>query len=388
MDQRIATEKPVAARNAAIAGLVTLGVALGIGRFVYTPILPLMVEALHWSRFTAGLVASANFAGYLAGALLAAGKLPGARRAWLFGALAASAATTGAMGLVHAVPALLALRFAGGAASAIALIVASAMVMERLAKEEQPELSAVLFAGVGCGIAVSAALVSALRTVAAGWTALWWASGGLSLVGTIAVAMLLPGDGPQGTEVRSGRKAGETRALLPLVLAYGLFGFGYVITATFLVAIVRGSAALRPLEPVVWIVFGLAAVPSVALWVWVARGVGLSRGYALACLVEAVGVAVSVAWRSMAGVFLASALVGGTSMGLTALGLMRGRLFGGGDATRVLAVMTSAFGVGQIVGPSFAGALYDRLGSFGAPSAVAAGALVLAAVLTGVQRRD
>ncbi|MBV8458407.1 MAG: YbfB/YjiJ family MFS transporter [Acetobacteraceae bacterium] len=388
MDQRMAIDNPAAAWNAAIAGLVTLGVAVGIGRFVYTPILPLMVEALGWSRFTAGLVASANFAGYLAGALFAAGKLPGSRRGWLLGALVVSAATTAAMGSVHVVPAFLALRFAGGVASAMALIVASAVVMERLAQAGRAELSSVLFAGVGCGIAVSASLVSGLRVAGTDWGALWWASGGLSLLGAIAVAMLLPGDGPQGAEVRSGRPAGEARGLLPLVVAYGLFGFGYVITATFLVAIVRGSAALRPVEPVVWIVFGLAAVPSIAVWVRVSQGVGLSRGYALACLLEAVGVAVSVAWRSMAGVFLASVLVGGTFMGLTALGLMRGRLFGGSDATRVLAAMTSAFGVGQIVGPSFAGALYDRIGSFGVPSAVAAGALVLAAVLTGGQGRD
>jgi predicted MFS family arabinose efflux permease len=388
MGRRVAVEKSASALQAAIAGLLTLGVAVGIGRFVYTPILPLMVEALHWSRFTAGLVASANFAGYLAGALFAAGKLPGSRRRWLLGALVVSAATTAAMGSVHAMPAFLALRFAGGAASAIALIVASAVVMERLAQAGRAELSSLLFAGIGCGIAVSAALVSGLRVAGTGWAALWWASGGLSLLGAIAVAMLLPGDGPQGAEVRSGRRAGAARGLLPLVVAYGLFGFGYVITATFLVAIVRGSATLRPLEPVVWIVFGLAAVPSVAVWVRVSQAVGLSRGYALACLVEAVGVAVSVAWRSMAGIFLASVLVGGTFMGLTALGLMRGRLFGARDATRVLAVMTSAFGVGQIVGPSFAGALYDRLGSFGGPSAVAVGALVLAAVLTGVQGRD
>jgi predicted MFS family arabinose efflux permease len=374
--------------KAAIAGLLTLGAAVGIGRFVYTPILPLMVEALGWSRFTAGLVASANFAGYLAGALFAAGKLPGSRRAWLLGALTVSSATTGAMGLTHAVSVFLGLRFAGGMASAVALIVASAVVMERLAVAGRPGLSSVLFAGVGCGVAVSAALVSGLRAAGSGWAALWWASGGLSLAGTAAVAILLPGDGQRAGGAQKTAPPGEPRRLVPLVLAYGLFGFGYVITATFLVAIVRGSAALRPLEPVVWIVFGLAAVPSVAVWVRVSQAAGLSRGYALACLLEAVGVAISVAWRTMAGVFLASVLVGATFMGLTALGLMRGRLFGGGDATRVLAVMTSAFGVGQIAGPTFAGALYDRLGSFGVPSAVAAGALLVAAALTGAQGRD
>ena len=65
-------------------------------------------------------------------------------------------------------------------------------------------------------------------------------------------------------------------------------------------------------------------------------------------------------------------------MGLTALGLVRARALAAGDPRRVLALMTGAFGVGQIVGPSFAGMLSDRLGSFAVPSIAAAGALLIA----------
>ncbi|MBK1662814.1 YbfB/YjiJ family MFS transporter, partial [Paracraurococcus ruber] len=83
----------------ALGGLLALASAIGIGRFVYTPILPTMAEELGLTKGEAGLVASANLLGYLIGALLAATpRLPGSRRAWLLGALALGAATTGAMG--------------------------------------------------------------------------------------------------------------------------------------------------------------------------------------------------------------------------------------------------------------------------------------------------
>ncbi len=379
--RRTTLVSPAAPVSAAFGGLLALAVAIGIGRFVYTPVLPLMVEALGLSKFTAGLIASANFAGYLAGALLAAGRLPGLRRNWLLGALLGSALTTGAMGFTHSVPLFLALRFVGGMASAFALILASAIVLEVLARANHPGLSSVLFAGVGAGIVCSAVLVSALQGEDFGWPALWIASGALSFAATFAIVLLIPereGADPRRPPDRAMR---TDSVLVRLVLAYGLFGFGYVITATFLVAIVRADALLRPLEPVIWVVFGLAAAPSVALWTRLAGRFGLPGAFAAACLVEAAGVLVSVVWPSSAGIFLAAVLVGGTFMGLTAMGLIRGRSLGAGDGRRVLALMTSAFGLGQIVGPGFAGALYDRLGSFVVPSIAAAAALALAALL-------
>jgi predicted MFS family arabinose efflux permease len=98
-------------------------------------------------------------------------------------------------------------------------------------------------------------------------------------------------------------------------------------------------------------------------------------------VVEAVGVLASVAWPSEIGTFLAAILVGGTFMGLTALGLVRARTLATGDPRRVLALMTGAFGLGQIIGPTFAGLVSDQLGSFTVPSVTAVVALLVAAVL-------
>jgi predicted MFS family arabinose efflux permease len=134
----------------AIGGLVALASAVGIGRFVYTPILPLMVEDIGMTHGTAGLLASANFAGYLVGALLAASPiLPGSRRRWLLLALTVSTLTTGAMAFASSIMAFLTLRFTGGVASAFALVFASALVLDRLSAAGRADLAAVHFAGVG-----------------------------------------------------------------------------------------------------------------------------------------------------------------------------------------------------------------------------------------------
>jgi predicted MFS family arabinose efflux permease len=371
----------------AFAGSIALAAAIGIGRFVYTPILPPMVEALGLTKSTAGLIASANFLGYLVGALVVASPiLPGSRRVWLLGALVVTALTTGAMGLTNSAALFLMLRFVGGAASAFVLVLASTLVLERLAQAGHAGLSALCFTGVGIGIAISAMLVAAMLHAGYDWQSLWLASGALSLVAAIAVVILLR---PHAAPARRNEREEWTASsnLIRLIAAYGLFGFGYVITATFLVTIVRTTPTIRSPEPVIWCVFGLAAAPSVALWTRLATSLGASSAFALACLVEAIGVAASAVWQTGPGIFVSAVLVGGTFMGLTALGLMHARTLAAGDPRRVLAYMTGAFGTGQIIGPAFAGVLSDRLGSFTVPSIVAMIALIVAALLARPMHR-
>jgi predicted MFS family arabinose efflux permease len=138
---------------------------------------------------------------------------------------------------------------------------------------------------------------------------------------------------------------------------------------------------IRGLETVIWIVFGLAAAPSVALWAWIAGRFSISAAFALACVIEAAGVLASVAWQTAIGILVAAILVGGTFMGITALGLIQARAMAAGEPRRALALMTGTFGLGQIIGPAFAGIVSDSLGSFTVPSITAAVALVLAAAL-------
>ena len=85
---------------------------------------------------------------------------------------------------------------------------------------------------------------------------------------------------------------------------------------------------------------------------------------------------------STAAIVLAAVLLGGTFMGLTALGLIAARERGTGDPRARLGLMTAVFSAGQIVGPAFAGYIYDLTGSLTLPSLAAAGALTIAAALS------
>ena len=336
------------------------------------------------SKAQAGWIASANLIGYCLGALLLA--MPGfaqRRRVWFLGGLVVGAVTTGAMAYASAMPVFLLLRFVGGVASALVLVIGSGLVLQRLATHRWGKLVAVHFAGVGLGIALSAVGVAALRDGGAGWQGLWLAAGVAGLLPVPLIAWLVPPDAPHHGSAAAEPTGPLPRALYRLSLCQALFGFGYIITATFIVAIVRAVPSARGVEPFVWLVVGLAAMPSTAVWDWVSARIGVFRTYAVACAVEAVGVAASGAWPSAAGALVAAALLGFTFMGITALGFGAARHVAPGHHRRAFALVTATFGIGQVLGPIAGGWLFDRTGSFAVASLLGAAGLLVAAVLVG-----
>jgi predicted MFS family arabinose efflux permease len=360
--------------------MIALAVAMGIGRFVYTPILPGMMEGLGMSASDAGLIASANYLGYLVGALVGAGGWAhGRERQVALASLAASAALAVAMGLFTGLIPFVVIRFLAGVASAMTMVFMTSIVFSHLALARRSDLQALHFGGTGLGIAVSSLLMMVLATVHAHWTAGWYWSGVLSLAGLCLVAVLAD-EGPvnganSGREPRLPRDPG----LYKIIFSYGLFGFGYVITATFLVAIVRQSGETRVFEALVWLATGAAAVPSLFLWQKLADRSSIYTAYALSCLVEAVGVAASVMISGRPGPIIGGVLLGATFMVQTALGIQAGRQLAPLATRRVFAIMTASFGLGQIVGPLVAGILVEWSGNYVSASLLAASVLVLAA---------
>ncbi|MGN6142701.1 MAG: YbfB/YjiJ family MFS transporter [Mesorhizobium sp.] len=372
----------------ALAGMVGMAAAMGIGRFVYTPILPGRMEGLHLSAADAGLIASANFLGYLVGAYAAAGGWAhGRERATMLAGLAASTLLAAAMGLTGDLAAFLVIRFLAGVASAFVMVFLTAIVSSHLDSTGRGGMQALHFGGVGLGIALSSLLMVILVDYHADWQAGWFWSAGLSAVAFAIVALTVDsgplGNGTTGREPR----LPKSPALARMIFSYGLFGFGYVVTATFLVAIVRAGGAGRVFEAVVWMVAGLVAFPSIWLWQVVAARAGIYAAYAGACFVEVVGVVASVALGGYFGPLLASVLLGATFMAVSALGLQAGRLLAPQAPRRVVALMTTSFGIGQIVGPVVAGVLAERSGSFVLPSLLATVVLVASGLCAWDARR-
>lgn len=387
------------AARAAFAGLCALTLGMGIGRFAYTPVLPYMQHDLGLSIEAAGYVASANFVGYLAGALLAIVVPTGRRRTAFVAALALSVATTLAMALLTQAWPIGAARALSGVASAFILIHGSAIVLDHLAREARPNLFSLLYAGVGVGIVLSALIVEVASRAGAGSATHWLALGVVALVLAPFAASLRdeaatrPGatgpDSPSpGPALRTPRADAHTRAALRwLTIAYGCLGFGYVITATFIVVMVRARPDWQPWEMLVWLVVGVTGAPSNYLWLRAAQRFGPWRALIAAYLLEAAGVAAAVSAHSLALVMLGAGLLGGTFMGITALGLTTARGLSPGASGPAIARMTASFGIGQIVGPAFGGWLAERSGGFGLPSLAAAAALVAAAVMVQLAAR-
>jgi MFS family permease len=360
------------------AGLVALAVAMGIGRFAFTPILPMMEADAGLTLKAAGGLAAANYLGYLLGALCAS-RLPqtGAIR----GSLLLIAVVTFAMGMTHVFALQLALRLLAGVASAWVLVHVSAWALEHLHAIGRNDASGVVYAGVGIGIAGAGLLCLALMAGHADSMRAWQVFGIVSLVFTAATwAAFRGGAQPAAVDATNPRlhwNADRVR----VALCYAALGFGYIIPATFLPAMAHRYIPDPAVFGLAWPVFGAAA----ALSTWIAarwlRAVDNRRLWAGAYVLMAIGVGLPVAWPGLAAILVAALLVGGTFMVVTMAGLREARTVAPEAATAFIAAITAAFALLQVLGPLVVSAVAHLRHGFEASLLAAVAVLLWAAMV-------
>lgn len=347
----------------AVGGLCALAVAMGAGRFAYTAFLPGMMETHGFGEDTAGIMAAWNYAGYLAGALAVRGEKPGPRRyALLVLSLFLSLATTAGMGLFASAAPWHVVRFLAGVASGVCFVLCSAIVLDTLAFLGRPALAGILYAGVGTGIAASGVLTLPLMHLGGPATA-WAGLAALCLLPTaVAVFALRPAvnHAPLPTATTGGGN-GKKHGYGILLTAYFLEGFGYIIGATFLVALVQTTTNSPEAASLSWVITGCAAAVSAPLW-RLAAGDRYRPMLTLALTVQAAGVLLPIASDSVFAALGGGLLLGGTFMGITVLSLQYGVSLSGRPSAHTIAYMTAIYGVGQILGPIVAGLLAREQG--------------------------
>jgi predicted MFS family arabinose efflux permease len=332
-------------------GILAVAVAVGVARFALTPIAPLMRQAgvLPVDR-TTSLLASANYVGNLVGTLLCAFVIsPRHRPRALRLSLIVIFIATAAMSCTTDLSIWLLLRALCGLAGAIVFVVASGTVLPALDELGYKAASARLYSGIGLGIAMTALVVMPVHH----WRIAWLVLGLLALVLAIRVG--------RRSSMPRGRAAAQTQARTPLLApgtamwllfaATFLQGLGYIVTATFLPTIMQHPAGLGAQA---WLVTGLAAVPSTAVWGRVSARFGTTRALLAAYLLQAVGIALPVVAATAAADLVSAALFGSTFVGIVAMLFHCGcRLLPDRSAWAV-ATLAACYGAGQALGPFFA----------------------------------
>ncbi|MDR8732079.1 YbfB/YjiJ family MFS transporter [Burkholderia pseudomultivorans] len=388
LDARPSREADRRARAAALACMVGLAVALGVGRFAFTPLMPLMLADGSIGLKAGSWLASANYAGYFVGAVSCAALRVAPARMVRLG-LAATVLLTAAMGVGHLLPVWLAVRFVAGVVSAWTFVFISQWGLRRLAELHAPEWSGVIYAGPGVGIVLTGLIGSALagHRAAPGWLGFAALAAVLSAAiwRTFAVApatgVPTPAAAPHAAAAAPAAGARRHRADAAwLVVLYGMPGFGYIITATFLPVIARAALPLgSPWPDLFWPMFGAALIVGAIAAARLPGHWDNRLLLAAGCAMQALGIVASIVWPNATGFSVGSVLLGLPFTAITLFAMREARRLHGERAAGLMGYATASYGIGQILGPLVAAPLTARFGSFSPALWIAAAALLAGA---------
>ncbi|WON78113.1 YbfB/YjiJ family MFS transporter [Serratia sp. UGAL515B_01] len=334
----------------ALSGFIALIVAMGIGRFAFTPQVPLMLAEHQFTLTGAGLVAALNYLGYLCGAYDAMrANRHVERRLWLgvWGGVALTLLSAMVEGIVWQG----ALRFAIGWASGWAMVLVAAWTNERLMHYGRPALSAAVFAGPGAGIFISGMLAVAINNLALSASQAWLVYGLLALILIAAISIHLPQVGELHRPEVPPEPLVLTPALKRLLWSYSLAGFGYILPATFLSQMAAARFPESLFAQFVWPVFGGAAVLGIVIGILTRHQLTTPTRLALTLWVQALGVLCAEVVPGITGLILGALFTGGGFLSVVQLAIQHGRELAPNHARYMAGLLTTGYAVGQLVGP-------------------------------------
>lgn len=368
-------------------GILSVTVALGLGRFAYTMILPEMRLGLGLDYTETGLLATGNFVGYSVSALFSG--LLAAR----FGArvvVACGAALVGVTmiltGTASDLTTALVMRTLTGLGSAACVIGATGLQVAWFAPKRRGLATGGISGGGGLGLIISGAFIPFVFTLHApeGWRFAWYYCG---VAGLVAAAVILafarnhPGEmglKPIGAGRDEGRTDGNganspsvravygSRSLQYLGLVYAAWGFAYIIVSTFFAAFLADERGFDPgFVGTLWATAGVISTVSGLAWGSVSDVIGRRFGLAIVFMLQSACFFLFVRADSVAWLWLATAMYGATAFSVPAImGATAGDIAGPRLAATALGFITLIFGVGQALGPSVGGLLADSTGTF------------------------
>lgn len=362
------------------AGLFSLILAMGIARFSYTPLLPVMINETFLNDATGGWLATINYIGYMLGAIIAASISDLKLKDILYraGLIIAVVSTVG-MGIIDNYLVWSIMRFIAGLSSAACLLVGTGLILNWMIRHgHKPELG-VHFAGVGLGISLTAVL-SILMLNKFDWAQQWLVFSAIAVLLAIPAWAWLPRPVNHHLTLTGKTlvdKPPEKSWMLLLYAAYFCAGIGYVISATFLVAIVDHQPALAGKGSLVWLITGIAAAPACILWDRIARKTGELRALFWAYGINIIGIIIPAFSHSLSGVLLSGFLFGITFIGIVSLMLTMVGKFYPTKPAKPMGKLTLSYGVAQIVAPAMSGMIAEATGNYSMP-------LIFASMIMGI----
>ena len=361
-----------------LASFIALMMAMGIGRFALTPQMPHLLSEGQVDLTAAGLIAAANYLGYLLGAVDAMfAHRPQQVQRRLHGGLWLCVLLTLASFWANGFWAHLLLRFGTGVASAWVLVMITALSQPLAAAAGRPRLGALVFAGPGLGIFLTGLLALVSHLLQQTSATLWLIYAAVALLMLLGIVRILPQSGVH-TPVATLNVSHSNRGIPRLAVVYALYGVGYIIPATFLSQMANTQFHGQWQADLFWPCFGLGAAIGVLLVSLRRHDPNTTRHWLTATLwLQALGVFACLL-GSAYGLALGVMLCGMPFLACMQLVMQRSRELAPHSTQRNAGLLTACFAVGQLSGPLLA-ALSSHFSGGLQPALIIAGSGLLIA---------